>query len=71
MPPGAIRSLLLNAPGTAEWACRRVTDEFHHPLHEQVATVRTRGHGVRPVAELFLREQLVYRAIVGVSPNSP
>lgn len=68
MPPGAVKSFLLSLPETSEWARRRLTGEFH-PLREQVVTVRKRGHGVRPVAELFLRDQLLYRAIVHTWAN--
>jgi RNA-directed DNA polymerase len=72
MPIGAIGSWLVAQPEISEWAHRRTTGSFT-PLPEQIVTVRKRGHGVRPVAELFLRDELLYRAIVsawkGVLPS--
>ncbi|MGL5826225.1 MAG: reverse transcriptase domain-containing protein [Nocardioides sp.] len=63
MPPGPIESLLFcKTDEIADWALRRVAGTFR-PVLQQVVPVRKHGHGVRPVAELFLRDQLLYRAL--------
>lgn len=54
---------LFNHPGADEWAYRRCVGEFA-PVPGQVVTVRKAGHGVRPVAELSIRDRVLYRALV-------
>jgi RNA-directed DNA polymerase len=54
---------LLNHEGAAEWALRRCNVEFV-PVPGQVVSVRKQRHGVRPVAELFMRDRLLYRTLV-------
>lgn len=49
--------------GAEEWAHRRCVGEFA-PIPGQVVTVRKSGHGVRPVAELSIRDRVLYRALV-------
>ena len=49
--------------GADEWAHRRCVGEFA-PIPGQVVTVRKSGHGVRPVAELSIRDRVLYRALV-------
>lgn len=46
----------------AEWARRRTAGEFT-PIPGQVVSVRKAGHGVRPVAELAVRDRVLYRAL--------
>lgn len=54
---------LFNHSGSDEWAYRRCVAEFA-PVPGQVVTVRKSGHGVRPVAELSIRDRVLYRALV-------
>lgn len=54
---------LLVHEGADEWAHRRCMGEFL-PVPGQVVTVRKSGHGVRPVAELSVRDRVLYRALV-------
>lgn len=54
---------LLNHTGADEWAHRRCVAEFA-PVPGQIVTVRKAGHGVRPVAELSIRDRVLYRALV-------
>lgn len=54
---------LFNQAGADEWAHRRCVGEFA-PVPGQIVTVRKSGHGVRPVAELSIRDRLLYRALV-------
>jgi RNA-directed DNA polymerase len=64
MPPSPVRPVLLSrSADVAGWARARLAGDFD-PVPEQVVTVRKTRHGVRPVAELFLRDQLLYRALV-------
>ena len=64
MPPSPVLPSLLARPSeVAGWAAARLSGDFD-PIPEQVVTVRKTRHGVRPVAELFLRDQLLYRALV-------
>jgi RNA-directed DNA polymerase len=65
MPQSAVLPVLLGRSAeVASWAQTRLSGDFD-PVPEQVVTVRKTRHGVRPVAELFLRDQLLYRALVG------
>ena len=54
---------LFNHPAAEEWAYRRCVADFA-PVPGQVVTVRKSGHGVRPVAELSVRDRVLYRALV-------
>lgn len=54
---------LFNHAGADEWAHRRCVIEFA-PVPGQIVTVRKSGHGVRPVAELSVRDRVLYRALV-------
>ena len=64
MPQAPVLPVLLARPAdVAEWAFRRLSGPFD-PVPEQVVTVRKPGHGVRPVAELYVRDQLLYRTFV-------
>jgi RNA-directed DNA polymerase len=54
---------LFNHAGADMWAHRRCMGEFA-PVPGQVVTVRKSGHGVRPVAELSIRDRVLYRALV-------
>lgn len=56
-------SELFNHAGPEEWAHRRCVGEFA-PVPGQIVTVRKSGHGVRPVAELSIRDRVLYRALV-------
>ena len=63
MAPSPIEPLLIvNTDEVAEWALRRVAGVFR-PVPQQIVTVRKQRHGVRPVADLFLRDQLLYRVL--------
>jgi hypothetical protein len=63
MPPSPIRPLLVaRQADVAQWAMRQVVGSFR-PVPQQTVTVRKHRHGVRPVAELFLRDQLLYRVL--------
>lgn len=59
--PG-MEGLLIHA-GAADWARRRSMGEFV-PIPGQIVTVRKSGHGVRPVAELSVRDRVLYRSLV-------
>lgn len=64
MPQTPVLPILLSrSADVAKWACAQLSGDFD-PVPEQVITVRKTRHGVRPVAELFLRDQLLYRALV-------
>lgn len=64
MPPSPLQPVLLaRADEVAAWAERRLSGDFE-PEPQQIITVRKIRHGVRPVAELFLRDQILYRSIV-------
>lgn len=45
------------------WLQRQCSGEFT-PEREKIVTVRKSRHGVRPVAELAIRDRLLYRALV-------
>ncbi len=49
--------------GADEWAHRRCSVEFA-PVPSRVVSVRKQRHGVRPVAELCVRDRVLYRALV-------
>lgn len=49
--------------GADEWAFRRCTVEFA-PVPGRIVSVRKQRHGVRPVAELAIRDRVLYRALV-------
>lgn len=64
MPQSILLPVLLgHADDLAAWALGQVRSDFD-PEPEQVVPVRKTRHGVRPVAELYLRDQLTYRALV-------
>ena len=54
---------LFHHDGAEEWAHRRCVGDFA-PIPGQIVTVRKSGHGVRPVAELCIRDRVLYRALV-------
>lgn len=54
---------LFGRDGAAEWVQRRCMGEFI-PVPGQIVTVRKSAHGVRPVAELSVRDRVLYRALV-------
>lgn len=56
-------SQLFRHEGASAWAQRRCAGEFA-PVPGQIVTVRKSGHGVRPVAELSVRDRVLYRALV-------
>lgn len=67
------RELLLSEKDhLSVWAHRRSSGEFT-PVPAQIVNVRKSGHGIRPVAELSLRDRLTYHALVnrwqGTLPN--
>ncbi len=63
MPPSPVRPLLVaRQADVAQWAVRQVAGAFR-PVPQQTVTVRKQRHGVRPVAELFLRDQLLFRVL--------
>lgn len=57
-----LESLWMHA-GAGDWAYRRCTVEFA-PIPGRVVSVRKQRHGVRPVAELSVRDRVLYRALV-------
>ncbi len=61
--PILLPALLGYANELAAWALGQVRSDFD-PEPEQVVPVRKTRHAVRPVAELYLRDQLAYRALV-------
>lgn len=61
--PILLPTLLAHADDLGTWALGQVSSDFD-PEPEQVVPVRKTRHGVRPVAELYLRDQLAYRALV-------
>lgn len=58
-----IAGLYLRKAAAPGWVARQCSGEFH-PVPEQVVTVRKSRHGVRPVAELSIRDRLLYRTLV-------
>lgn len=70
MPQASMLHVLITKPReVAGWCLRRLAGDFD-PVPEQVITVRKIGHGVRPVAELFIRDQLLYRTLVNAWSKS-
>ena len=63
IPDDAAISGLFLHESAGEWAQRRCAGEFA-PIPGQIVTVRKSGHGVRPVAELSVRDRVLYRALV-------
>lgn len=63
IPDDDAMSRLFMHEQAAEWAQRRCAGEFA-PIPGQIVTVRKSGHGVRPVAELSVRDRVLYRALV-------
>lgn len=53
---------LFSHEGADDWAYRRTAGEFT-PIPGQIVSVRKAGHGVRPVAELSVRDRVLYRAL--------
>ena len=62
MPEDLGLASLFSHDGAADWAHRRTTGDFT-PIPGQVVPVRKPGHGVRPVAELSVRDRVLYRAL--------
>lgn len=63
IPEDAGMAALLIHEGAVQWAHRRCMGEFA-PVPGQIVTVRKSGHGVRPVAELSVRDRVLYRVLV-------
>lgn len=64
MPPSPLLPVLLTKPAeVADWMISQISGVFQ-PVPEQIVTVRKTRHAVRPVAELFIRDQLLYRTLV-------
>jgi RNA-directed DNA polymerase len=62
MPEDLGLASLFSHDGAADWAYRRTAGEFT-PIPEQLVSVRKAGHGVRPVAELSVRDRVLYRVL--------
>lgn len=62
MPEDLGLASLFSHDGAADWAYRRTAGEFT-PIPGQIVSVRKTGHGVRPVAELSVRDRVLFRAL--------
>lgn len=63
IPSDPLLVMMYVEPTAGEWAARRTAGDFY-PVPHQTVSVRKVRHGVRPVAELSVRERLLYRAFV-------
>ncbi|GLX11170.1 reverse transcriptase domain-containing protein [Microbispora sp. NBRC 16548] len=63
VPAPVTYAVLSRNEDVARWASRRLRGDFQ-PVPEQIVPVRKHRNGVRPIAELALRDRLAFRALV-------